>query len=54
MGSEGVKWIQIALDRIPLIVSCEHGNELSGSIKGKEFLDQLTYYKCIKNSSYMK
>jgi hypothetical protein len=51
MGSEGVNWIQLALVRIPLIVSHEHDNKLSGCIKGKKFLDQLTYYKLIKNSS---
>jgi hypothetical protein len=25
-------------------VSCEHSNELSGSLKGGEFLDQLSEY----------
>jgi hypothetical protein len=55
MGSEGVNLIQLALDRIPMMVSREHGNELSGSIKGGEFLDQLIYYQLIKkDSSYMK
>jgi hypothetical protein len=28
--------------------SCEHDNELSGSIKGGEFLDQLSDYKVFK------
>jgi hypothetical protein len=27
---------------------CEHGNEPSGSIKGWEFLDQLSNYKLLK------
>jgi hypothetical protein len=35
-----VDWIPVSHDR----VSCEHGNEPSGSIKGKEFLDQLDCY----------
>jgi len=32
--------------------SCEHGNELSDSIKGTELLDQLNYYKLLKRDSY--
>jgi hypothetical protein len=31
IGSEGVNWIQLPLDWIPMIVSCQHGNELSDS-----------------------
>jgi hypothetical protein len=27
---------------------CEHGNELSGSIKGGEFLDQISDYYLLK------
>jgi hypothetical protein len=30
---------------------CEHGNEPPGSIKGEEFLDQLSDYKLLKNDS---
>jgi hypothetical protein len=37
-GNERVGWIQLAQDR-PVMVSCEHGNESSGSTKGGEFLD---------------
>jgi hypothetical protein len=31
---------------------CEHGNELFGSIKDKEFLDQLSDYYILKNNSF--
>jgi hypothetical protein len=34
-----------------LAVSCEHGNETSGSIKGGEFLDQLSDYWFLKKDS---
>jgi hypothetical protein len=34
----GFIWLRIVAG------SCEHGNEPSGSIKGKEFLDQLSDY----------
>jgi len=30
---------------------CEHGNELSGSIKGKEFLDLLNGYCFLEKES---
>jgi hypothetical protein len=30
-------------------VSCEHGNESSCSIKGGEFLDQLSYYHRLRS-----
>jgi hypothetical protein len=31
--------------------SCEHDNEPSGSIKGREFLDQLSDYQLHENDS---
>jgi hypothetical protein len=31
--------------------SCEHGNELSGFIKGGEFLDWLSDYQLLKDSA---
>jgi hypothetical protein len=31
--------------------SCEHGNELSGSIKGGEFLDALSDYYLLRKDS---
>jgi hypothetical protein len=35
---EGVDWMHLAQDRDQWGGSCEHGRELSGSIKGGEFL----------------
>jgi hypothetical protein len=35
VGWEGMNWIYVAL----VADSCEHGNELSGSLSGGEFLD---------------
>jgi hypothetical protein len=29
--------------------SCEHGNETSGSIRGGEFIHQLSYYQLLKD-----
>jgi len=31
--------------------SCEHGNEPSSSVKGGEFLDQLSDYQLLKKDS---
>lgn len=31
-----------------MVGSCEHGNETSGFIKGKEFLDWLSDYQFLK------
>jgi hypothetical protein len=33
-----------------VVGSCEHGNELSGSKVGGEFLDQLTNYYLLKKT----
>jgi len=30
---------------------CEHGNELSGSIKGRKILEQLNEYRLFKNDN---
>jgi len=35
----------------PVAGSCEHDNELSGTIKGGEFLGQLSDYQCLKKVS---
>jgi hypothetical protein len=44
MGCEGAEWIYIRI-RIRLVASSrQHGNESSGSIKRREFLDQLIEY----------
>jgi hypothetical protein len=34
----------------PLVGSCGHGNEPSGSITGEEFLVQLSHYQLFKDS----
>jgi hypothetical protein len=39
IGWEGVDWKDLAWDSDQWVGSLEHGNELSGSIKGMEFLD---------------
>jgi len=39
IGWECVDWIYLAQDKGPVAGCCEHGNEPSGSIKGREFLD---------------
>jgi hypothetical protein len=31
--------------------SCEHNNEISGSVKGREFLDQVSGYKLLMKDS---
>jgi hypothetical protein len=38
-GWEDVERVHLALGKCPLLGSCEHGNELYGSIKFEEFLD---------------
>jgi hypothetical protein len=39
IGCEGVDWSRLAQDRDQWRALCEHGNEISGSIKGGVFLD---------------
>jgi hypothetical protein len=39
IGFGDMDWIYMPLDRDWLAGSCEHGNEISGSIKGVGFLD---------------
>jgi hypothetical protein len=39
---KGVGWNNLGGGGGPVAASCEHGNEPSGSIKGGEFLDQLS------------
>jgi hypothetical protein len=31
--------------------SCEHGNKISGSIKGEKFTEQLSDYQLLKDSA---
>jgi hypothetical protein len=43
MSCEDVDWIHLALDKVQCYRgSCEHSNELSGSIEDSEYLDQLS------------
>jgi hypothetical protein len=37
-----------------VVVSCEHSNEPTHSMKGLEFLDQLIYYQLLKKSAPLK
>jgi hypothetical protein len=39
MEWEGMEWIYLIRDGGLVAMSCEHGNEPSGSIKGGEFPD---------------
>jgi hypothetical protein len=38
IGWEVVEWLHLPQYKKPMAVCCEHGNELSGSIKGGEIL----------------
>jgi hypothetical protein len=37
----------------PVAGSCEHGNDISGSLRGGEFLEYLSDYQLLKDSSSM-
>ena len=39
VGCGGMDWIELAQDRGQVAGTCEYGNESSGSIKSREFLD---------------
>jgi hypothetical protein len=49
IGWDGMDWIDLAQDRDTVEGSCEHGNELSGSIKCWEILEHLQ--KLLKKGS---
>jgi hypothetical protein len=49
-GYEGVECIHLPQDRVQLLGSCEHYNELTGPIKGREF-NQLSDYCILKKNS---
>jgi hypothetical protein len=49
-GRIGVGWIDVAQDTDQLEVSCEHGNETSGSIKCWEILEWLHSWQLLKKS----
>jgi hypothetical protein len=38
-------------NRVLLVGSCEHGTEISGSIKGREFIDWLSNYQLLQKDS---
>jgi len=42
---KSVDWIHLAQDRVYLADSCGHSNEHSDSIKGKEFICQMSSYQ---------
>jgi hypothetical protein len=44
-------WTGFIWFRIPVAISCERGNETSGSIKGGEFIDYLSNYQFLKKDS---
>jgi len=50
-GQEGMDWIHLAQDRGPMVGSCEHGNEPSDFMKGREFLNQVNDYYLLKKDS---
>jgi hypothetical protein len=50
-GSGRLDWIQQAQETGSICALCEHGNEPSGYIKGKEFVDLISYKKLIRNDS---
>jgi hypothetical protein len=41
IGQKGVGWIQQAQDWEPVVESCEHGDEISGTTKDEETADKL-------------
>jgi hypothetical protein len=51
IGWGSVDWIHVAQVRNQWQGSCEHGNELSDSIKGRELLDQLSDCQLLKKDS---
>jgi hypothetical protein len=50
-GRDGMDWIDLAQDRDQWRVSCEHGNELSSSIKCWEVLEWLHNWRLLKKVS---
>jgi hypothetical protein len=51
IGWDGMDWINLAQDRDPVKGSCEHGHELSGSIKCWEVLELLKNWRLLKKGS---
>jgi hypothetical protein len=55
MKREEIGWgcvdrINLAQNRDRRRISCEHGNETSGSMKGREFVDWFINYQLLKDS----
>jgi hypothetical protein len=48
MGWAGVDSIHLTQDKEPLVVSCEHSNVSSGSIKCWVFLEYVSKYQLLK------
>jgi hypothetical protein len=51
IGWDGVYWIDLVQDRVPMEGSCEHGDESSGSIKCWEVLEWLDNWRILKKGS---
>jgi hypothetical protein len=50
IGWESVDWSHEGSGEGPVVGSCKHSNEPPSSIKGGEFLDELSVYERLKNS----
>jgi hypothetical protein len=46
---QNVDWINLAQKRIKVVDCCEKGNELSSSVKRREFIDPLNDYQFLKS-----
>jgi hypothetical protein len=44
-------WILLSHGEGPVIDSCAHDNDPSGSVKGTEFLEYICHYKILKKDS---
>jgi hypothetical protein len=49
IGLEDVDWVHLAQDMKPMVGPRDYGNEPSGSIRGEEFLAQLSDYQLLKS-----
>jgi hypothetical protein len=51
---DDVDWIAVFQDRVSGVLSCEHDNEPSDSIKGREFLQKLSDYQLLNKDSSLR
>jgi hypothetical protein len=51
IGCDGVDWIQMTQDKVQWQAFVNTGNKSSGSMKGREFLHQLSNYQFFKKDS---